>query len=191
MGLHQFPLGRGSSVTQLDTELVQELLDKQAIREAVLRFCRGVDRCDPRLLASAYHHDAVDEHGGRSFAGDEIGPGIVDLVRSSRVCIHQVTNQLIELHGPDRAASETYFAVWQVLEHNGSERFHQGLGRYIDRFERRNGCWRIAHRLVIVDLNRVVALEEVPTSIPGRGRRDRDDPSYVALSGASWRSTGR
>jgi SnoaL-like domain len=170
---------------ELITGSIQELLDKQAIREAVLRFCRGVDRCDPHLLASAYHHDAVDEHGARTFAGGEIGPGIVELVRCSRLCIHQVTNQLIELHGPERAASETYFAVWQVLEHNGSERFHQGLGRYIDRFERRNGSWRIAHRLVIVDLNRVVALDEVPSSISGRGRRDRDDPSYAALSGSA------
>ncbi len=172
-------------MNKLNTKSVLELLDKQAIREAVLRFCRGVDRCDPDLLASAYHHDAVDEHGGKTFAGDEIGPGIVGLVRSSRLCIHQVTNQLIELHGPDRAASETYFAIWQVLEHNGGERFHQGLGRYIDRFECRNDSWKIAHRLVIVDLNRVVAIDEVPSSIPGRGRRDRGDPSYAALSGST------
>jgi hypothetical protein len=49
-----------------------------------------------------------------------------------------------------------------------------GFGRYLDRFERRGGEWRIAFRQVLVDIAR-------PGLDPGEfaaGRRDRRDPSY-------------
>ena len=42
-------------------EKVQILLDERDIREVLLRYCRGVDRCDAELISSCYHADAVDE----------------------------------------------------------------------------------------------------------------------------------
>ena len=52
--------------------MLQELHDKQAIHDAVMRYCRGVDRLDPVLLASAYHPDAYDDHGSW-YQGDIAG----------------------------------------------------------------------------------------------------------------------
>jgi hypothetical protein len=160
---------------------VQELLDKEAIRAAMLRYCRGVDRADAGLIASAYHPDAVDEHGQARFTGDNVGPGIVELVQSARVSLHQVTNQQIELHGPDTAGSETYFTAWQLMESDGEERMLRALGRYVDRMERRDGEWRIAHRKVIVEFTQFLP---PATTLPpsGNGRRDRKDPSYGVLN---------
>src|SRR3546814_11593208 len=43
--------------------MVRELYDKQKIREVVTRYCRGVDRMDRDLFLSAYHPDAIDDHG--------------------------------------------------------------------------------------------------------------------------------
>jgi len=167
----------------MSDDAVQELVDKEAIRHAVLRYCRGVDRSDEELLASAYHDDAVDYHGARPFEGAAIAPGILDLVSKSRVSQHQILNQFIELHGPEAAAAETYFTAWQTLEYEGAERMLIAVGRYIDRFEKRAGEWRIAHRVVIVEHTQVLPAEGVfPPSRPGLGRRDRDDPSYEALA---------
>ena len=47
---------------------VQALVDKQAILEVLTRYCRALDRGDAALIASAYHPDAVDDHGGKTFA---------------------------------------------------------------------------------------------------------------------------
>jgi len=162
---------------------MQELLDKEAIREVVLRYCRGVDRADAELITSAYHSDAVDEHGAARFTGDTVGAGIVELTAPSRVTMHHVTNQLIDLLGPDCAASETYFTVWQTMDRGGEEHTLHALGRYIDSMERRGGEWRIAHRLVIVEFTRLLPPDgEMLPSAPGLGRRDRSDPSYEALA---------
>ncbi len=164
---------------------LQDLLDKQAIREVVLRYCRGVDRADADLIGSAYHPDAVDEHGSARFTGDTVGVGIVELTSSSRVTMHHVTNQFIELRGPDHAASETYFTVWQTMDRDGQEHTLHALGRYVDRMDRRAGEWRIAHRLVIVEFTRLLPPEgAMSPSAPGLGRRDRSDPSYEALGAA-------
>ena len=164
------------------SDAVQELLDKEAIRQAVLRYCRGVDRADEELLASAYHPDAVDHHGATPLEGTAIAPGILELVGQSTASLHQITNQFIELHGPDTAAAETYFTAWQGMEFEGAERMLLAIGRYVDRFEKRDGEWRIADRLVIVEHTRLLPPEGVfPASHPGLGRRDRDDPSYEAL----------
>ncbi len=167
---------------------MQELLDKLAIQEVVLRYCRGVDRLDAELLASAYHPDAVDEHGRSTFEGEAIAPGILGLVRSSKISLHQVTNQSVTLDG-DRAAAETYFTAWQTVEQDGEDRLLQALGRYVDRFERRDGTWRISYRKVIVEATRILPTDGTMLATEGPGRRDRDDPSYSVLTGHSSAST--
>ena len=42
---------------------VQELLDREAIRDCLYRYCRGIDRLDEQALRSAYWEDATDRHG--------------------------------------------------------------------------------------------------------------------------------
>jgi SnoaL-like domain len=167
----------------MSDEALQELVDKEAIRQAVLRYCRGVDRADEELLASAYHRDAVDYHGATPFEGAAIAPGILELVNRSRASLHQISNQFIQLQGPHRAAAETYFTAWQGMEDEGAERMMVAIGRYVDRFEKRAGEWRIANRVVIVEHVQLLPSDGVfPASQPGIGRRDRGDPSYGALA---------
>ena len=52
------------------------LLDKQAIWEVMLRYCRSIDHRDHDLVRSTYHPDAYDDHG--SFVG-----GIDDLIKAN------------------------------------------------------------------------------------------------------------
>jgi hypothetical protein len=162
---------------------VQELLDKQAIREALVRYCRGVDRADPDLINSAYHSDAVDEHGVATLEGAAIGPGLVEIVKKSRVSMHQVSNQLIQMTGPDSAGSETYFTAWQSMPGDGGEQMLIAIGRYVDRFERRHDGWKIAHRQVLLDHTRLFPLEGEMQLRPSLSRRDTTDPSYAVLAG--------
>jgi ketosteroid isomerase-like protein len=162
---------------------VQELLDKQQIHEALMRYARGVDRGDAALICSAYHPDAVDEHGVGDYTGVTVGPGIVEMMADLRVSSHHITNHLITVHDATTAGCESYFTVWQSHQVDGTDAVLHALGRYVDRFEKRDGEWRIAHRLVIVEHTAVHLLGAAPPpSAPGRGSRNRDDPSYQALA---------
>ena len=38
--------------------------DRQAIHDVIVRYCRGVDRSDPDMVAAAFHDDAIDNHFG-------------------------------------------------------------------------------------------------------------------------------
>lgn len=168
-------------MTMVDDQL-RQLLDREAIREVILRYCRGVDRADVSLLASAYHPDAADDHGGSTFIGEDIAPGILQLVGEARVCLHQITNQLIDVQG-DHAGCETYFSAWQTIARDRQERLLHAIGRYVDRMEKRNGEWRIANRVVIVELAHVLPLDsEIAPSRPGLGQRNDSDPSYAVLT---------
>jgi ketosteroid isomerase-like protein len=162
---------------------VQELLDKQAIREVVMRYCRGVDRLDADLVASAYHPDATDERPGAEATGPDIGPDMVaSLAASMESTNHQIGTQLIEVHG-DTAVAESYSTGSHVLKDGRRLRTQV---RYIDTFERRHGEWKISHRLVINDVMDILPPSDVPRmGPPAAGSRDRDDPSYaVFASGA-------
>ena len=51
---------------------------REAIREAAMRYSRGVDRLDAELMKSAYWPDATDDHGrfvgnGWEFADRVVG----------------------------------------------------------------------------------------------------------------------
>ena len=39
--------------------LLGDLLDREAIREVLARYCRAADRCDEDLLRTCYHRDAL------------------------------------------------------------------------------------------------------------------------------------
>jgi hypothetical protein len=163
---------------------VQALLDKQAIHELVVRYFRGLDRGDAALIASTYHPDAVDEHGGgKTFSGADIAPGILEYSRELHIVkgSHHITNQTISLFG-DKATSETYFFGYMLTSHEGAENTLQMAGRYLDRLERRGGEWKIVHRLVVPEL-----AGSPPPGLMWLGQRlsydatDGTDPSYEHL----------
>lgn len=148
------------------------------IRQVLYRYCRGVDRGDRAMLKSVYHPDAEDDHGSWRGTGTDFADYIVDSMDGAgSASQHHITNVLIELDG-DRAAVESYFlALHPYRADGGAERLAFVGGRYLDRFERRDGSWGIARRRVVLDWTR----EEVPGSgwaaeayFPRGERRERD-----------------
>ena len=63
---------------------------------------------------------------------------------------HVVTNVVIELRGADRAEARSYFTVFQALPDFPLQPII--AGRYHDAFERVDGVWRFADRLILSDL---------------------------------------
>jgi ketosteroid isomerase-like protein len=63
---------------------------------------------------------------------------------------HVVTNLVVELRGPDRATARSCFTVYQARPDLPLQAIV--CGRYHDAFERVDGAWRFADRLVLPDL---------------------------------------
>lgn len=172
--------------------------DHEVIHAALLRYARGVDRADLELVLSAFHDDATAHHGagfqGNAHAAwtkrlgpdadpmDRVGIGADDPGDDRLVsCQHHITNHTVEIDpGGERALSEAYFIAYYVTDRGGRQYVATVGGRYVDRFERRDGEWRIAERISVHDWDRV---EEIEHLFPGsqrwvQGRRDRTDASY-------------
>jgi len=184
------------SLDQLQAK-VDELHSRQEIYDCLMRYCRGGDRLDAELMASAYHADAIEEHG--KFVGpaaEFVDFAVRQHAETHLTHQHYVMNHQCEIEG-DTAHSETYF-MFVAMHKHGDKVMQVGGGRYLDRFERREGKWAIAYRLVLrdwamvderPDMNDLSAFTSTRASLPpevlkfmneGLGpKRDRTDPSYV------------
>lgn len=164
-----------------DSALLRELADKQAIRELVYTYCRAVDRLDVPLGHSIWHEDGYADYGPSYYQG--VGRGVIDTICQHHLGMlshsHQVANVLIELDGDD-AGSESYVTQSGHMERDGKT-YHIGTwGRYLDRWQRRDGKWGLLHRVVVFDHNELRETETMPShGLPAA--RDRSDPSYQIL----------
>ena len=168
-------------IERLENE-TRQLADRQAIIDCITAFCRGVNRLDRDLILSVFHPDAVDDHG--FFVGDReaflkwIEEGVYNKLSFAQ---HYVGNYTVELNG-DEAHSESYFFV--VNKEPGSAEVLLRGGRYIDRFERRDGEWAIAARVCLLEWNSAAKDHSYPEDIQnmldqaGIPAKDRSDPSY-------------
>ncbi len=157
------------------------LLAEREIRRRLLDYCRGIDRCDAELVASAYHDGAYDDHG--SYKGDAATFAEYATKALRATCdatVHGLGDSIIDFdEAGETAWVETYVSA-QHLRHDDDGPFLEWFaGRYVDRFERRDGDWRIAHRVCCRTWDKVERIELAFE--PGRfteGSRDRDDLAY-------------
>ncbi|WP_237171866.1 nuclear transport factor 2 family protein, partial [Prescottella equi] len=156
-------------------------IDKQEITEVLYRYARAVDRKDFDRVADCYFPDAIDNHGG--YIGTVAG--LIEDMKSRHATIdsslHYVTNVLIDLDG-DTADVESYCLCYlrQAPAVAGGPQSRATVKcRYVDRFERRDGQWRIADRIVVFDES--VTDEIVDALSPSwvRSRRSFEDPVFT------------
>lgn len=163
-----------------DAKRLAELLDKQEIYEALVRYCRGIDRADEALVRSCYHEDAYDDHGMFQGPAIEFAPYAVENLRTMQRTMHCIHNVAIALHG-DVAASEAYCVAYhRIASRAGGDADHLAGVRYVDRFEQRDGgAWLIAHRTVVYEWTRIDPVGRSWTMHPhyAVGTRDGEDRS--------------
>jgi ketosteroid isomerase-like protein len=179
-------MSSASIVADTQASRIERMLARDEIHEVLARYARGVDRADGELLKSCYHPDAVEEHGG-NYTGNAYAyvDGAVPRIRLMGAMQHLLGSSHIEFDG-DVAHVETYLWTFaRFASERGSTDTFTG-GRLIDRFERRNGQWKIAHRRTVFDWNRDTPSSEgwctglFDPSKPGMhlGRKDSSDLSY-------------
>lgn len=156
------------------------LVAKQACQDTLMRYARGVDRCDPGLVRSAYHPDAWDDHGGYQGGVDGFIAWLKPTVFDAYDCtMHKLGNMLIEIGEDGRSAfAETYAVAHHVATRaaDGASDLVMGV-RYLDRLEDRGSGWKIAHRQMSFEWERSVEIGS-QREYPGflRGQRDGSDP---------------
>jgi ketosteroid isomerase-like protein len=139
---------------------LERLVAESAIRQVVARYGRAIDSMDWDLLRSCYHPDAIDEHGVYN-GGIE---GFIELLERTLPTEvgtnHFMGASLIELDG-DTAWVETHALGHHRSPASESEPLRDRLFflRYADRFELRDGEWRIAHRVVVYEPGWVMPVE--------------------------------
>lgn len=157
---------------------VAVLADRQAIFDCLVRYNRGLDRHDEEMIASAFHDDALDNHG------DFVGDGRELAVWGNALHAHQfdahqhfLATHTADIDG-DTAHAETYWLA--VLRRKESGRSVIIGGRYVDRLERRDGVWKIAVRRTVMES---IAEGDRPPfprwDFYVKGTWDHDDISYA------------
>jgi hypothetical protein len=168
-------------MTDFDQQALADLLDRDAVHRCIIRWTRGMDRHDNDLIASCYHPDATDDHGEFVGLSSDFIPYATMRHDSWKKHQHYILNNTIEVDGDTAHSEAYYFAVFERLDDAVTD---FSVGRYLDRFERRNGEWRIAHRLTILDWIGELPGPDEGTASPVldqfiQGTWDRTDASYA------------
>lgn len=151
---------------------LEELLAKQAITEVIFRYARAIDRMDEHLLRSVFHPGSRHSHfyegpssdpcipSSREAPGDFVAFALGLLSAYSRTH-HQLGNTLIQLEDEATATAETYFTAHHRMRARGDDLAAENAydtemdyfvgGRYLDRFELRDGEWKIVQRTGMTD----------------------------------------
>ena len=145
---------------------VEKLVAKAEMYDVLMRYCQGVDRSDPNLVASVYWEDGYDDHGamfqGPGWEFAHFFAGTPDQKKPAGA-MHVIGNHFVEFEGPDVAFSEaSYLTLGHSLIDEKTASLFTFCGRYLDRFERRNGEWRTAHRICLHEWNRTEEFEPQP-----------------------------
>lgn len=162
---------------------LERVVDELEIRQVLAWYCRGVDRLDEELVESCFW---LPEAGSSSvFCGDFSGSPrdwvefVFARMRSDLLTTHHLCQSVIAVEGTE-AESESYFLARHAYrEKDGVEHGVTVMavaGRYLDRFEKRAGLWKIVRRTVVMDIRQFGREEASPSAVP-IGRKE-DDPSY-------------
>jgi ketosteroid isomerase-like protein len=135
----------------------------EAIRQAVLRYCRGVDRLDAELMRSAYHDDATDDHGVFVGSAADLCARVVRSHRRYEATMHCVLNHAIDIADDTHATGEVYNVTYLLRAADDGRLLDTWWGRYLDRYEYRDGRWAIAHRVCVHEWTRT---EPLGTTMP-------------------------
>ena len=172
--------------------------DREAIRDIIGAYAHAIDRRRWDMMAQLFHEDATFGFG--TVSGD--WRGFVDQARAIiDPCLatqHQLGQVQFGFETDTICHTETYmtamhtvpsgYPVAEVFPDKGAPYSAVIAGRYVDRFEKRGGEWRIAHRTGLYDWREFREVEGVDLSEMPEGscgyHDDRDPSTPVA---ARWR----
>lgn len=135
------------------SDRIDDYLAKQDIYELCCTYMRGLDRLDRTLLGSVFWDDAWCDYGFTRGPAADFADFCMQALASHAANHHMIGNVLIDLAG-DEAFGEVYFNAYHKVASDGGFEDVIIAGRYLDRYERRDGIWKFAYRSERVDFSR-------------------------------------
>lgn len=184
----------GAASSELDRELLKRLAAaqkttdaRQQITDVLNRYARGWDRRDRDMIQSCFFPDSTHQHGGYEGLSHAFTDIALKATEQVKKMSHMITNVMIDIVG-DKAVSECQFLAYHrrpVKESPGEDMDWFLKGRYIDKFENREGVWKIAHRRGLHDFSRSfipadTSYDEKPAD--QMSQRGANDPLYAMLA---------
>lgn len=129
---------------------MRTILAHARIRDCLVALARGEDRRDATLVKDTFWSDATVDFGIFDGTFDQylswVIPGSPAIVSTQ----HLLGQTSIDLRG-EHARTETQVIAYHRLDTGAEHRDSVLGGRYLDRFESRDGRWRIAQRIMLYD----------------------------------------
>ncbi len=181
------PEGSATCAATLEPHVVgmSEMLDKFALQQLAWTYCHAIDRGDLKLVRSLYHDDAIDDHGPM-FSGspDEYVAWLPSMLANWEMTSHVISNMLFLIDG-NQAEGELVVLAYHRTPAPGSREII-ARGRYLDRYEKRDGIWRFFRRSLVLDAmeERATPMGDGPSLDEGmeKGRPDAGDPCFTRLA---------
>src|SRR5580704_4897560 len=123
-------------MAELNQAELRTLLDRAQIHDVLMRYSRGVDRGDGELVVSCFHPEATLDMGRGPMSAVALADGITTMTATG--AMHFIGNEYVEVDG-DAAYSEAYFISYAKITGQDQPATRSRGGRYLDRFERRDG----------------------------------------------------
>jgi len=135
---------------QTSADDLNNIIAREKIRDCLARLARGLDRRDADMVRACYWPDATDDHGVAVSTVEEfvswVSPGDPAMI----LTLHTLGQSYIEFRG-DTGLAETHVTAYHRVDVGGQHRDIFLGGRYLDRMEKRDTEWRIAHHKMMYD----------------------------------------
>jgi hypothetical protein len=127
---------------------LDRLKSREAIRQQLARYGRGQEWLDVTLMNDVFFEDADINFGFFKGVWRDYRPVLMEIEAASESTFHMCACEQIEFEGDDTAHVEVY----GLAGGGGGSGFTQIYGgRYMHRFERRDGVWKSARCHYVLD----------------------------------------
>jgi len=125
---------------------VEKLRSREEIRQQITRYGRGQEWLDASLMDEVFFDDAEVDFGFFRGVWKDYKPVLMEIEAAGETTFHLCASPQIELHG-----DTAYVEVYGIAGGRNAGSTNVFGGRYIDRWERRKGVWKIASRRYVLD----------------------------------------
>ncbi|WP_164852685.1 nuclear transport factor 2 family protein [Novosphingobium umbonatum] len=129
---------------------IAALIAKDEIRALSGAYMRGLDRRDADLMAGVFWPDSTTDYGFFQGSGPEFVTFAQAMLTQHLGNLHLLGQINIDLDGA-QAYGEVYYFAWHRIMDGEAPTDLIIAGRYADRYEQRDGVWKIAHRSELID----------------------------------------